>query len=159
MLVYKILFSYKHKLQLQKKILGYTNANMYSGVDQGASSFKYNDYSLLKIYKRAKLKRTDSSVVHFEKLVSLLREKGIDFYYIPVPIQRKNKYADGEYNEMFLGFFPEMKKKYSNVFFSENYEKHPGELFRDFVHFNEEGLVSAHKFMRGEVDSIINRYR
>ncbi|WLE95683.1 MAG: hypothetical protein QTN59_13465 [Candidatus Electrothrix communis] len=159
MVTYKMLFSYKHKLQLQKKILGYTNANMYSGVDQKASLFKYNEHSLLKMYKKIKQKRTNSSFVHFEKLASLLRDKGVDFYYIPAPIQHKNKYAKGEYKKMFSGFIPEMKEKHGNVFFVENYEEYPGNLFRDFVHFNEEGLVPAYKFMKGKVDSITERYR
>ncbi len=68
------------------------------------------------MYKKIKQKRTNSSFVHFEKLASLLRDKGVDFYYIPAPIQHKNKYAKGEYKKMFSGFIPEMKEKHGNVF-------------------------------------------
>jgi hypothetical protein len=157
-IVYKGMFSYNHKLQLQKKILGFTNADMYSGLDQESSTFKYNKYSLLKVYRKIKQKRTNASIVHLGKLLALLQEKGIDFYYIPAPVQRKNNYAQGEYKKMFSDFFPEMERKYSNLFWRKEYDKYPANLFRDFVHFNEEGQVVVNKVMKEQVYSIMRRY-
>ncbi|MCI5130256.1 MAG: hypothetical protein D3904_01750 [Candidatus Electrothrix sp. EH2] len=150
-IAYKTLFSYKHKLQLQKKILGFTNANMYSGVDTKNSAFKYDMYSLLKIYRKMKQRRTNSALFHFEKLLSLLREKGIDFYCLPAPIQKKNKYAQRKYNKMFSDVFPEIEREYSNFFWGKYYKKYPANLFRDLVHFNEEGLVLANKLLKEQV--------
>ncbi|WP_339135050.1 MAG: hypothetical protein WGN25_16930 [Candidatus Electrothrix sp. GW3-4] len=157
-ITYKVLFSYKHKLQMQKKILGYTNADMYSGLDQESAAFTYNKYSLLKVYRKMKQRGTNSSVFHLGKLLALLQEKGIDFYYIPAPAQQKNNYAQGEYKKMFSDFFPELERKYSNFLWGKEYKKYPANLFRDFVHFNEEGLVLANKVMKEQVYSIMRRY-
>ncbi|MGX9726553.1 MAG: hypothetical protein ACTFAK_04305 [Candidatus Electronema sp. VV] len=146
MLIYNFLFSYKNKLQIQKKILGYTNADIYSGNDNALPELKYEDYSLIKIVNKFNKKRRErmsvkSSDVFFEKLVAFLQEKNINIYYIPAPISEDNSYEEKEYRKMFSLKLPVLAHKYSNFYYIYNYEKYKKNMFVDGVHLTQDGLV------------------
>lgn len=159
MTVYKILFSYKHRLRIQKKIIGFTNADIYLGVDIESQGIDYSRYSFLQILD--KMKKTENvALYHFKDLVSFLNKKNVDFYYIPIPIEEQKEGSSliRNYNELFFDYFPSIKKKYPHFHYLDEITEYPKKLFVDHVHFNEAGLTLANPYMSRVVDSVINNY-
>lgn len=162
MITYKALFSYKYRLRLQEKIIGYTNANIYTGTEQNSSSAKYNyKVSLIKIIKNYKESlNANSSELHFRDLVDFLYSNGVDFYYIPVPIEKqaKKSYKMKQHNDLFKGLFPSIKQSYSNTTFYDEYIEYPRNMFADHTHYNKVGLLPAKSYMSNKVDAIVGLY-
>ena len=164
MIAYKLLFTYKHRLKIQNNIMGFTNADIYSGVDMESGSFKYNRYSLLAVFDKAK-KTENTASYHFKDLLRFLSKKNIDFYYIPVPIaegsslvRNYNESLVSSYNELFFDYLPSLQKKYSNLHYFHKIKEYPNKLFVDHVHFNEDGMSLALPYMSKKVNAIVSNY-
>lgn len=155
MLAYKLVVTYKYKLKLQEKIIGYTNADIYSGLDKTSYRAKYKGYSLVNLFDRVKnYNKENSSLFHLKKILALLNIKKIDFYYIPVPISVKDSSVEKKYNDLFSNKIKKILEHYPRAFFLKRYEKYPKSMFVDGVHFNEKGMVLAKKFMQNELTFI-----
>jgi hypothetical protein len=158
MVTYKMLFSYKYRLQLQEMIVGYTNANKYSGVNIKTPPAKYKKFSFVRIFKKIKDSTSNAATIHFNRLVSYLNSNNIDFYYIPVPVMKqRNKSKFKQYGRIFQGYLSEITKKYPNVKYFDEYNEYPEEMFVDQVHYNGSGLERAQYYMDVKIDSILDK--
>lgn len=153
MIAYKILFTYKFKLKLQEKIVGFTNADIYSGVDIKNSRTLYHNRSLVRIIDKIK-KRKNISFQYTDKLLELLNKRKILFYYIPAPIPENDTYAKNEYDRLFLMYNEKLSRKYRYSYFFKKYEKYKKSLFVDGVHLNKEGMIPAKKFVKQKISFI-----
>lgn len=149
---YRLFPSYKYRLHLQKRFLGSTNADIYTGVVQNSvDSFKKN-YSAGDLLKKFQVKNV--SLHHFRKMIELLTETGIPFYYLPVPIKEA-----GANNELAIKYrllfnlLASWQEEGLNIVFYTDITMLAGNLFQDTVHFNQKGLLAAEPY----IDSLIER--
>ncbi len=133
-----------------------SNVSIYTGVAETAPPIALKTYSIgnsLEKYKGGDIGRH-----HFRKLIELLSNKGIAFYYIPVPILERGRNDPflTSYNEVF-GLLRAWKDEGLKIEFSETVPRYPGSLFRDGIHFNAEGLVQAHAYRDNCIKLLVGR--
>jgi hypothetical protein len=156
MLAYKIFSTYKYKLRLQEKMLGSTNANIYSGIDTTSQQVKYHNYSFIDFFDRVKdSMQENASLRYLKKILFLLQQKKIEFYYIPAPISAKDTYAKKRYRSL-LSKLHKITKDDQGAFFFKKYKTYPASLFVDGVHLDEQGMVLAKKFIANKLTFIKN---
>lgn len=154
-LFYKLFPSFKYRLHLQKRILGITNANIYTGEGKASASTAPKQFSADYIIKKFQKKK--SSLYHFRKMIEFLSNKGIHFYYIPVPIKKTlpTNQLEKKYKDLF-----EVLATWQNeglkITFYDNIIEYPEHFFKDGAHLNEEGLVEAKGYIDGFVKSSIS---
>lgn len=162
MIIYGYFPSFKYRLQLQKLITGFANSDIYSGLDSARKKPDNDEYSILQILKKT-FAKDKASHVHFEKLVALLSQNNIDFYYIPTPVEKppKNKrsWAAIQHQKLLVSDLPRLKQLYPETFYYEpDLIMHESDLFRDHAHYNAKGLSVGEDYMRDKVDSIMRKY-
>lgn len=155
-LLYKLFPSFKYRLHLQKSILGSSSVSIYTGVAETALPIAPKTYSIGKILEN--YKGQGIGRYHFRKLIELLSNRGISFYYVPVPIQERgsNDPFLTNYNEVF-GLLRAWQDEGFKIDFSETVPRYSRTLFRDGIHFNAEGLVQAHAYRDNCVKLLIER--
>ena len=146
--LYRLLPSYKYRLHLQRKIAGFTNADIYSGLPRaGSSSGGQSSPGLFKVLHRKirDQRQTDISDEYFLKTIQLCEERGIYFYYLPVPLS-ESRHADREKRlEELFERMRELDRTHPYfIFLKDEYRIYPDKLFADDVHVNDEGLKRVH---------------
>lgn len=158
MLVYKYLQSFKYRLRLQDKIAGFTNSDIYTGVDSAARISSPGNYSLLALLQE-QFSEKESSWIHFISLLDYLDQHQIDFYYIPAPVE---KLGAKETSPIYIQHqllvdkrFPLLKKRYPRFHYLTNLVEHDKSLFRDHIHYTVEGLPLGEDYVRRRINSIV----
>jgi hypothetical protein len=90
MMIYKIFPSYRYRLKIQEKLLGYSNANVHTGILNAKKSYG-KPGNEARVVANIKYKLSDKypsaiSDIYFNKLVDMLKRKSIKFYYLNAPI-------------------------------------------------------------------------
>lgn len=148
---YKLFPSFKYRLYLQKKILGFTNAEIYTGSVYGKKPNGSDSYSIISFLKKIASER-DISSIYFEKILQITQRANISFKFIPPPIKESNMDEIHVYEELFLERFPALEKRYSNFQYFCKLKYYPEKLFSDSVHYSSIGLPLARKYMNGQMD-------
>lgn len=159
MVAYALLPSFKYRLKLQSKLVNFTNADVYTGLDGLPQDGGIGRFSLLKIF-REKIRTGKTSPEHFKALAGLLHEKDIDFFYIPMPVekQKKGSYLLKQYDELFREFFPGISEENNRFHYFNEVREYPAEMFVDHVHFNDRGLPVAEKYVNNKVKQLMSSY-
>lgn len=161
MISYKYFQTYKYRLRLQESLAGFTNSNIYAGFDLTMKNRKFSNYSIIKIVQkkisRLILPPEKTSYVHFTELIEYLRNKGVDFYYVPVPRNKNNRKSRSyvQHERLVNNQLPTLKKKFSNFHYFFDLIEYDQSLFAGSVHLSPEGLRIGKKYMRAKIESIM----
>lgn len=149
---YKLFPSFKYRLYLQKKFLGFTNADIYTGGEYGRKVSISDSYSMVKFLKKIVSER-DISFMYFKKILQITHRNNIPFQFIPPPVKESNTDAIHGYEKLVHEQFPPLGKHYSNFQYSRELTHYPESFFSvDHVHYSSIGLPLARKYMNGQVD-------
>lgn len=160
MVSYKCFPTYKYRLKLQESLVGFTNANIYSGVDDVLKKTKTGGYSLTKIFRK-KIQNQNTSLAHFEKLLDFTDKQKILLYYIPAPIKKplpEKKSGDFRQHQKLISYqLPPLKVRYPRFYYFSSQVQHERKLFADHVHYTPEGLPHGEQLMRNRINEILQQ--
>lgn len=157
MLAYKLFATFKYRLHLQKKIVGFTNSDIYSGVAK-QTTFSQSDYGLIKVISNfIESFRQESISHHFlKKMIRELDTMNVPILYLPPPSRLDkedvHRLIQSSENQM-----EELSKKHSNLsIISDQYHRLPEKYFSDDVHLNQEGLNAYRPLLQQTIEEIIS---
>ena len=156
---YKLFPSFKYRLYLQKKLLGFTNADIYTGGAYGKKPQSSDSYSMVRFFIKKIVSERDISSMYFEKILQITQRNNISFQFILPPIKEGNIYAIRGYEKLFLKRFPPLEKRYSNFQYVRELTHYPEDFFVDNVHYSSTGLSLARKYMDGQMDTVLRNMR
>lgn len=151
---YRLFPAFKYRLQLQKAVLGITNAPIYTGAAHTGRSAQNKNYSVTEILQD-ELTCKDIPRRHFVKLLDLLKIHGIPLHFLTPPLKEGNLGSQLHYGQAFEHHFPELRKDHSLLHWSNRTILYPDRLFNDEVHFSKEGLPLARLYLYGLADEIM----
>ena len=158
MIAYKVSPSYKFRLKLQEELVDFSNSDVYSGVDFAIKPAKLGSHSVLNILSD-KFPREKTGVTHFRELLAYLEGKGIDLYYVPVPVQmqdRINQHAI-DHEELISKILPQLQEEFANFHYSSELVEFDRKWFVDGVHFTPEGLFLGEEYLRKKLEPIVGK--
>lgn len=157
MIAYKIIPSYKYRLHLQKKIISFTNSDIYSGISSGGGS-SGDKFSILYFLSNIsnKFKNENISEYFFKKIIKDLKKLDVPVYYLPPPVSMDDREAVCTINNAFKKI-NEIREKTNNVFVvSDLYQELPKEYFSDGVHLNLNGIEIYRDNANTRMNQIVN---
>lgn len=157
MVAYKLLSTFKYRLHLQEKIVGFTNSSIYSGVTSGKSS-KSSRYGIIRLISDAKLnfQQTSLSYYFFKKILFEAAKNNIPVYYLPPPTQLE-KNTSHRLVKSSLSEMEVLADEFDNLhILAEFYQRYPRNLFADDVHPNSAGLEIYRPTIQPKIDSIVS---
>ncbi len=141
MVAYKLFATFKYRLHLQKKILGFTNSDIYSGINQ-SNNLVHSNLGLVSIIAKLneKSRRETIAQFFFKKILTTLDQIDVPLYYLPPPSRIDNEDNHRRVSSSIVQA-QSLKERFSNFHvMSAEYSILPGEYFRDEVHLNHEGV-------------------
>lgn len=157
-LAYKLFPSFKYRLYLQNNLLGYTNAEIYTGAAYGKKPKSSDSYSMLRFFKKIVSER-DISFMYFEKILHITQRNNISFQFIPPPIKESNMDAIRGYEKLLRKRLPTLEKRYSNFQYVRELTYYPENFFVDNVHYSSTSLPLARKYMDSQMDTALRNMR
>lgn len=157
MLAYKFFATFKYRLHLQKKIVGFTNSDIYSGVTQQTASSS-SDYGLIKVISGFIESFRQESISHyfFQKMIRELDTMNVPILYLPPP-SRLDKEDVHRLIQSSENRMEELSKKHSNLsIISDQYHRLPEKYFGDDVHLNQEGLDAYRPLLQQTMEGILS---
>lgn len=156
MLAYKFFSTLRYRLHLQKKIIGFTNSDIYSGVTK-QTIFSQSNYGLIKVISNfIESFRQESISHHFlKKMICELDTMNVPILYLPPPSrldkEEVHRLIQSSENQM-----EELSKKHSNLsILSDQYHRLPEKYFSDDVHLNQKGLDAYRPLLQQTIEEII----
>ena len=156
MVAYKFFSTFKYRLHLQRKIVGFTNSDIYSGATQPTKSAK-KSYSLIEVVSKFKEHhRTESiSQYFFKKILVELEKIHVPLYYLPSP-SRLDTNDNHLLVQSSIKHLNNLKKEFANLHILEDhYQRLPGKYFRDEVHLNQAGLENYRPLIQPTIERIL----
>ena len=166
MFSYKFLPTFKFRLRIQESLVGFTNSDIYSGVDMSKPKQSQSPTSLTSAIHNSLIRKTlppeKSSYVHFQNMLAYLDEKDIPFWYIPAP-QKKSNTPKGtpqyrQHHRMMKSQLPPLKQRFDNFNYSSDLVEHDRKLFMDPAHYNHKGLPVGEAYMRERILAVTAKY-
>ena len=152
---YHLLTSYKYRLHLQKEIIGFTNADIYTGATHRKQTRaaqpptkqkKRIDHGLFASLERHQLKTRKKAISdeHLERMIRLCEEHQIFLYYLPAPMRESE--ASGKRDTVEATFARLRHLDQQSPFFiflEEEFRAYPDTFFGDPVHLTPKGVEKA----------------
>lgn len=154
MFFYKSFPTYKYKLKIQSDLIGFSNAHIYSGIDNLAKHSSAGDYSILNLLQST-FPSVKTSAAHFRELLSLLEENNIDLYYIPAPLSNNNQVDVEPMKKLLSKDLPAIQKEFNNLKYIDNIVFHDKNLFADGIHYTDEGLAKGEKYVSKSIQNFL----
>ena len=156
MIAYKFFTTYKFRLHLQKKLIGYTNSDIYSGVSRGKNSANAR-HGLVKILTDAiqGLRQESISQYFFKKILLELELLHIPLYYLPPSTQLGNNQTNMLVRNS-LHDLKNLQLQFKNLtLLPDLYQQNPTQYFRDGIHLNGKGLILYREAISEVVENIV----
>ncbi|MCK5516983.1 MAG: hypothetical protein KAI39_08935, partial [Desulfobulbaceae bacterium] len=142
MIAYKLFATYKFRLHLQEKLVGFTNSDIYSGILRGKNSVKVR-YGIVRILSDIvqEFRQESISQYFFKKMLTELESLHVPLYYLPAPTQLSNN-ATNKLVQNSLHDLEKLQFQFGNLtLLPDSYQRMVKKYFRDGVHLNPKGLI------------------
>lgn len=160
MISYKLFATFKYRLHVQEKLVGFRNGEIYTGLTINGSSpvSTYGLIDRIENYKNG-FRQESISAYFLTKLIAELQKQNIPFYYLPPPTNATNKRG---WNAMKKNIerFEELAEQFDNVhILTQHSRKMSGDLFADEVHLSHSGLSYYRPHVQADIEKIIAEAR
>ena len=156
MLVHKLFPSYRYRYHLQKKLLGFSNASIYDGIR------RESDETAVGLDAKESLQIEDTLYgIYFKKMLDLLSEESVDFYYIFPPVSEASWSKREDRYRAMKSFLDSLRFQYRVFRGSSDLPIYPDSAFKkDEFHFQKgTGQVRATRFLLDHIILIQESYQ
>lgn len=156
MIAYKMLATFKNRLHLQRRLVGFTNSDIYSGVapDTGSVKAGYGIFALVGDQLKA-LRGQPASRLYLLRMLEEMEALGVPVYYLPPPASESQQSSHPLVRES-LAMLRELSRRYRGLHVLEDaYVRLPGSYFSDEVHLNATGLAAYRPAVLPYIEKIV----
>lgn len=156
MIAYKMLGTFRNRLHLQRRLAGFTNSDIYSGIAPDTHSVKagYGIFGLVGDQLQA-LRGEPASRLYLVRMLEEMEGLGVPVYYLPPPTSQAGKSSHPLVQES-LAMLRKLSRRFRGLHVVEEaYVRLPESHFSDEVHLNSTGLAAYRPAVQPYIDNIV----